>query len=154
MARGIDGVPADSIPPQLFAKGHYFMLRGPAPFRRLVYPVPIAGGLGVHVTLDLSGRARFGPDVQWCDRVEYSFDESLAGAFYRSIRRYYPALADGALQPGFAGVRPKIARPGGAETDFRIEKLPGLVNLYGIESPGLTSCLAIADHVLSLATSP
>jgi L-2-hydroxyglutarate oxidase LhgO len=156
IARRIQGVPPASIPPQHFAKGHYFMLSGRAPFRRLIYPVPVAGGLGTHVTLDLAGRVRFGPDVQWCDRVEYSFDESRAQDFYRSIRRYYPALKDGALQPGFTGVRPKTAPAGAAASDFQIQGsaehgVPGLVNLYGIESPGLTAALALAEQVRTIA---
>ncbi|MCA1826625.1 MAG: NAD(P)/FAD-dependent oxidoreductase [Myxococcales bacterium] len=144
------GVP--SIPKAYFAKGHYFTLSGPAPFRRLVYPVPPPIGLGTHVTLDLAGRARFGPDVQWCDRVDYSFDESRAPDFYASIRRYYPALKDGALQPGFTGVRPMLAPPGSPRADFMIQAMPGLVNLYGIDSPGLTAALAIAGHVRRMAS--
>jgi L-2-hydroxyglutarate oxidase LhgO len=151
VARRIEGVPAASIPPQHFAKGHYFLLSGRVPFQRLVYPVPVPGGLGTHVTLDLSGRARFGPDVQWCERVEYSFDESRAPQFYESIRRYYPGLREGALQAGFTGVRPKISGPGSPAADFQIESAtPGLLNLYGIESPGLTAALALARHVLEL----
>jgi L-2-hydroxyglutarate oxidase LhgO len=156
VAARIEGVPRASIPPQHFAKGHYFALAGRSPFRRLVYPVPVPGGLGTHLTLDLAGAARFGPDVQWVDRVEYSFDDSRAASFYTSIRRYYPALQDGALVPSFTGVRPKTAPPGGAAADFQIQGrddhgVDGLVNLYGIESPGLTSVLALADHVRELA---
>jgi L-2-hydroxyglutarate oxidase LhgO len=156
VARRIEGMPAACIPPQYFAKGHYFFLSGAAPFRRLVYPVPAPGGLGTHVTLDLGGRVRFGPDVQWCDRVEYSFDESRAQAFYDSIRRYYPKLKDGALQPGFTGVRAKTAGPEEPASDFRIEGpadhgVPGLINLYGIESPGLTAVLALAGEVARIA---
>ena len=150
VARSIEGVPRETIPPQFFGKGHYFTLAQKAPFKRLVYPVPIAGGLGVHLTLDMAGRARFGPDVSFTDRVEYSFDDSRAPAFYASVRRYWPALPDGALQPGFTGVRPKIAKPGGAGTDFLIDKQPGFLSLYGFESPGLTACLAIAEHVRAL----
>ena len=148
VARSIEGVPPESIPPQYFAKGHYFTLAGPSPFRRLVYPMPAAGGLGVHVTLDLAGQCRFGPDVEWVDRVEYSFDESRAAGFEAAIRRYYPAFPDGALRPGFTGVRAKTAKPG---ADFVIHRLPGLISLYGIESPGLTACLAIAQTVLAAA---
>jgi L-2-hydroxyglutarate oxidase LhgO len=156
VARRIEGVPPASIPPQHFAKGHYFILSGRSPFRRLIYPVPVPGGLGTHVTLDLTGRVRFGPDVQWCDRVEYGFDESRVQGFYESIRRYYPALKDGALQPGFTGVRPKTSPPGSPASDFQIQGPPehgvrGLVNLYGIESPGLTASLALAEHVRAAA---
>jgi L-2-hydroxyglutarate oxidase LhgO len=156
VARRIAGLPPASIPPQHFAKGHYFILSGRSPFRRLIYPVPVSGGLGTHVTLDLTGRVRFGPDVQWCERVEYGFDESRVQAFYDSIRRYYPALKEGALQPGFTGVRPKISPPGSPAADFQIQGpsghgVPGLVNLYGIESPGLTASLALAERVRAAA---
>lgn len=156
VAHRIEGVPAAAIPPQYFAKGHYFVMPGKHRFRHLVYPVPVPGGLGTHLTLDLGGQARFGPDVQWCEGVDYGFDESRAASFYASIRRYYPRLPDGALVPGFTGVRPKIAPATSAAPDFRIEGpqqhgVPGLVNLFGIESPGLTSVLAIAAHVGTLA---
>jgi L-2-hydroxyglutarate oxidase LhgO len=155
VAHRIEGVPAAAIPPQHFAKGHYFVMPGKHRFRHLVYPVPVPGGLGTHLTLDLGGQARFGPDVQWCDGVDYSFDEGRAAGFYASIRRYYPGLPDGALVPGFTGVRPKTAPAGSPAPDFQIEGprqhgVPGLVNLFGIESPGLTSVLAIADYVRSL----
>jgi L-2-hydroxyglutarate oxidase LhgO len=158
VARRIEGVPKASIPPQHFAKGHYFVMAGRAPFRHLVYPVPVPGGLGTHLTLDLAGQARFGPDVQWIDRVEYSFDESRAPGFYQAIRRYYPGLQDGALSPGFTGVRAKTAPAGAAAPDFQIQGpmehgVSGLVNLYGIESPGLTSVLALAEHVRRIAGS-
>ena len=153
VARRIEGVPTKAIPVQRFARGHYFILAGRSPFRHLVYPVPPAGGLGIHVTLDLSGAARFGPDVQWVAGVDYGFDESRGEAFYRSIRRYYPALADGQLQPGYVGVRPKLSGPDEPAADFAIRGpaehgVPGLINLYGIESPGLTAALALANHVL------
>jgi len=156
VARRIEGVPPACVPPQHFAKGHYFVMAGRVPFRHLVYPVPVPGGLGTHLTLDLAGQARFGPDVQWTDRVEYSFDESRAPAFYQAIRRYYPGLPDGALAPGFTGVRAKIAPAGAPAPDFQIQGpadhgVPGLVNLYGIESPGLTSVLALAEHVRRVA---
>jgi L-2-hydroxyglutarate oxidase LhgO len=157
MARKIVGLPAETIPVQRFARGHYFVLPGRSPFRRLVYPVPPAGGLGIHVTLDLSGSARFGPDVQWVSGVDYSFDESRRDAFHRSIRQYYPALAEGQLQPGYTGVRPKLSGPGEPPADFVIQGpaehgVPGLVNLYGIESPGLTAVLAMADHVARMSS--
>jgi L-2-hydroxyglutarate oxidase LhgO len=156
VARRIEGLPQASIPPQHFAKGHYFMMAGRAPFRHLIYPVPVPGGLGTHLTLDLAGQARFGPDVQWTDRVEYSFDESRAPGFYQAIRRYYPGLPDGVLSPGFTGVRAKTAPAGAAATDFQVQGpaehgVPGLVNLYGIESPGLTSVLALSEHVRRIA---
>jgi L-2-hydroxyglutarate oxidase LhgO len=156
VARSIEGVPAAAIPPQHFAKGHYFVMPGRHRFRHLVYPVPVPGGLGTHLTLDLAGQARFGPDVQWCDGVDYAFDESRAPGFYASIRRYYPGLPDGALVPGFTGIRPKTTPPGAPAGDFQIEGpqqhgVPGLVNLFGIESPGLTSVLAIAAEVRRLA---
>lgn len=152
VARAIAGLPADRVPRAFFAKGHYFTLAGRSPFRRLIYPVPEAGGLGVHVTLDLAGRARFGPDVSWIDSVDYGFDGSRAERFYAAIRRYYPGLADGALAPGYTGVRPKISGPGEPAADFVIQGpadhgVAGLVNLFGIESPGLTAALAIAREV-------
>jgi L-2-hydroxyglutarate oxidase LhgO len=156
VARRIDGLPPTSIPPQRFAKGHYFVLSGPSPFRRLIYPVPIPGGLGTHVTLDLSGQAKFGPDVEWVDGVDYTFDESRGESFYRSIRRWFPGLPDGRLQPGYTGVRPKVSGAGEPPGDFIIQGpaehgVPGLINLYGIESPGLTAALALASYVLRLA---
>jgi len=156
VARNIVGLPPETIPAQRFARGHYFVLSGRSPFRRLIYPVPPPGGLGIHVTLDLSGSARFGPDVQWVSGVDYTFDESRRETFYRSIRRYYPALADGQLQPGYTGVRPKLSGPDGPPADFVIQGpaehgVPGLVNLYGIASPGLTAALAMADHVARMS---
>lgn len=140
LARQIEGLPVETIPPQRFAKAHYFVLSGRSPFSHLVYPVPVPGGLGTHVTLDLSGRARFGPDVEWVDRVDYGFDESRADSFYRSIRQYWPALPDGALQPGYTGIRSKLSSPGEPAADFVIQGrgahgVEGLINLYGIESP-------------------
>jgi L-2-hydroxyglutarate oxidase LhgO len=146
---------ARAIPPRHLAKGHYYDLRGPSPFSRLVYPVPVAGGLGVHLTLDLGGHARFGPDVTWVDAVDYTFDESRAPAFVAAIRRYWPGLPDGALAPGTTGIRPKLSGPGAPPADFQIQGpdetgVPGLVCLYGIESPGLTASLAIADHTAAL----
>lgn len=148
VARSIRGVPEASIPGQYFAKGHYFTLSGRSPFRRLVYPVPVPGGLGVHVTLDMSGQARFGPDVSWIDGIDYAFDESRAGSFYAAIRAYFPSLSDGALSPGYTGIRPKLSPAGAPADDFVLQGeaghgVPGLLNLYGIESPGLTSALAL-----------
>jgi len=149
------GLPTASIPPLHYAKGNYYSLAGPAPFSRLIYPVPQAAGLGVHLTLDLGGQARFGPDVEWIDAIDYSVDPSRAHAFYAEIRRYWPALTDGALAPAYAGIRPKPHAPNEPPCDFIVSGplehgVPGLVNLYGIESPGLTSCLAIAEHIAGL----
>jgi L-2-hydroxyglutarate oxidase LhgO len=156
VAHSIDGFPAKRIPAPYFAKGNYFALAGRSPFRRLVYPVPEHGGLGVHLTLDLVGRARFGPDVQWVDEPNCDVDPQRAEQFYAAIRQYWPALPDGALQPAYAGIRPKIAGPSEPAADFRIDGpevhgVRGVVNLFGIESPGLTASLAIADHVATLA---
>jgi L-2-hydroxyglutarate oxidase LhgO len=152
VARSLVGMPAKAIPTACFAKGHYAILRGPAPFSCLVYPVPVAGCLGVHYTLDLAGQARFGPDISWVQAVDYGFDESRVEAFYAVIRRYFPGLADGALLPGYTGVRPKIVPAGAPDADFVIQGpaehgVPGLVNLFGIESPGLTASLALAEEV-------
>ncbi|MBP4052318.1 NAD(P)/FAD-dependent oxidoreductase [Chromobacterium violaceum] len=154
VARAIAGLRADSIPPARYARGVYFSLQGRAPFSRLVYPLPEAGGLGSHLTLDLAGQARFGPDVEWVDGVDYRVDPARADAFYRAVRAWWPQLPDGALAPGYAGIRAKIAGPGEPDADFVIQGpavhgAPGLVNLFGIESPGLTSCLAIADAALA-----
>lgn len=158
LARSIEGIPPASIPETFYAKGHYFVLKGPSPFSHLVYPVASGGGLGVHVTLDLAGHVRFGPDVTWVSTIDYSFDESRASAFYTAIRRYWAGLRDGALEPGYTGIRPKIVGPGKPNADFLLQGpsehgVPGLVNLYGIESPGLTASLALADDVAALARS-
>lgn len=158
VARSIQGVPPASVPPQYFAKAHYYALSGRSPFQRLVYPVATHAFLGVHVTLDLGGQARFGPDVSWVDGVDYSFDHSRERLFYEAIRRYYPGLKDGALQPGYTGIRPKISGPKEPAADFLIQGprdhgVQGLINLYGIESPGLTASLAIAEHVRDLLST-
>ena len=160
VARAIDGLDAGHIPQEYFAKGNYFALSGRAPFSRLIYPVPEAAGLGVHLTLDMGGQARFGPDVEWItpqsvDEIDYRVNPARGDIFYEAIRRYWPALADGALTPAYAGVRPKIHGPHEAAADFVISGpdthgLGGLVNLFGIESPGLTSSLAIADTVADM----
>ena len=155
VARTITGIPPDTIPPTYYAIGHYYTLSGTAPFKRLIYPVARQDWLGVHVTVDLGGRVKFGPDFRWIDRIDYCFDESRTAAFYEAIRRYYPGLKDGALQPGYTGIRPKITGKGEPAADFVIQGprdhgIKGLVNLYGIESPGLTSSLAIADYVAEL----
>jgi L-2-hydroxyglutarate oxidase LhgO len=155
LARTIEGLPPEQLPPQRLAKGNYFALAGRSPFKRLVYPVPEPGGLGIHATLDLAGQVRFGPDVQWTDELDYDVDPARAGAFYGSIRKYWPGLPDGALVPAYCGIRPKLGGPETGFQDFLISGpadhgLPGLVNLFGIESPGLTASLAIADHVEEL----
>lgn len=152
VARGLAGFDPRHVPPRFLAKGNYFTLAGRSPFRRLIYPMPDAASLGVHVTLDLAGRARFGPDVEWIETIDYDVDASRAGRFAAAIRGYYPELRDGDLIAGYSGIRPKLQAPGGPPEDFVIQGpevhgMPGLVNLYGIESPGLTSCLAIADEV-------
>ncbi|MBL8382511.1 MAG: NAD(P)/FAD-dependent oxidoreductase [Burkholderiales bacterium] len=155
LAARFDGLPPASIPPAHFAKGNYYALTGPSPFSRLIYPVPEAAGLGVHLTIDLGGQTRFGPDVEWIERIDYSVDPGRAAAFYAEIRKYWPGLPDGALSPGYCGIRPKIQAPHEAARDFLVQGpadhgVDGLVNLYGIESPGLTSALAIGDHVADL----
>jgi L-2-hydroxyglutarate oxidase LhgO len=153
LARSIEGFPEKLVPRELYAKGNYYSLGGKNPFSRLVYPVPEPGGLGVHVTLDLAGQARFGPDVEWVEHVDYDVDPKRAERFYAAIRRYWPALPDGALAPGYSGIRPKTAGPGEPAPDFvvqgpRAHGVAGLVHLFGIESPGLTSSLALAAIVL------
>jgi len=142
-----------SIPRAYFAKGSYFTLATRAPFSHLIYPVPEEAGLGVHLTLDLGGQAKFGPDVQWVSSADDQRVDPVRGdAFYNAVRQYWPALPDGALQPGYAGIRPKISGPDAPAADFCIQGpqshgVQGLINLFGIESPGLTSALALADHV-------
>jgi L-2-hydroxyglutarate oxidase LhgO len=155
LARRFEGYPAGQAPRELYAKGNYYTLERRAPFARLVYPVPEPGGLGVHVTLDLAGRARFGPDVEWIEEIDYRVDPARAGRFYAAIRRYWPGLPDGALAPGYAGIRPKISGSGEPAADFVVQGprehgVPGLVHLFGIESPGLTASLALADDVATL----
>ena len=160
LAAGIRGLAAGMVPQARYAKGNYFSLSARAPFTHLVYPVPEEAGLGVHLTLDLAGQARFGPDVEWItpttpDDIDYRVDVARAAAFDAAIRRYWPGLPDGALQPAYSGVRSKVARRDEVLKDFVLQGpvdhgLVGLVNLYGIESPGLTASLAIADEVLSL----
>ena len=152
VAKRIEGYPAELAPRELYAKGNYYSLTRRAPFSRLIYPVPEPGGLGVHVTLDLAGQARFGPDVEWVERINYDVDPRRAERFYAAIRRYWPGLPDGSLSPGYAGIRPKTAGPGEPAPDFEIQGprrhgVPGLVQLYGIESPGLTASLALARLV-------
>ena len=152
VARRIAGLADRHIPPAYLARGHYYSLGGMPPFRRLVYPLPAGGGLGIHATLDLAGRVRFGPDVEWVERVDYRFGPDRSHEFATAIRRYYPALDAARLTADYTGIRPKIYGPGEAARDFRIDGaalhgIPGLVNLFGIESPGLTASLAIATAV-------
>ena len=151
ISRRLRGLARKTIPPGYFLKGNYFTLSGRPPFRHLIYPAPVVGGLGTHVTLDIGGQVRFGPDTEQVTDLDYTVDPARAESFYLGIRRYYPALPDGSLNPGYAGIRPKLGTPG-EEADFMIQGpaehgVPGLVNLYGIESPGLTASLAIADAV-------
>jgi L-2-hydroxyglutarate oxidase LhgO len=159
VARNIAGLPDALIPKSYLAKGNYFSCSAKAPFSRLIYPVPEPGGLGVHLTLDMAGQARFGPDVEWVDRIDYAVDPKRAERFYPAIRRYWPDLPEDALMPSYSGMRPKIVPPEIASQDFLIQGpadhgANGLINLFGIESPGLTSSLAIADHVGALASLP
>lgn len=161
VAARIGGLAAEAIPVMRFARGCYFALAGRPPFARLVYPAPVDGGLGVHATLDLAGRVRFGPDVEWLPEgttlgdLDYRVDPARGEAFYAAVRRYWPGLKDGALSPDYAGIRPKLSGPGAAAADFVIagpgaHGVPGLVNLFGIESPGLTASLAIAEAVAAM----
>ncbi len=155
LARRLKGVPPGSIPRDYYCRGVYFTLSGRAPFKRLIYPVPEHAGLGVHYTADLGGQGKFGPDTEWISGIEYTVDPKRGDLFYAAIRKYWPALKDGALQPGYAGIRPKISGPAEPAADFLIHGpkdhgVPGLVNLYGIESPGLTSSLPLADYAVSL----
>ncbi len=152
VAASIAGLDPRHVPTPHFARGNYYALAGRAPFTHLVYPLPEPGGLGMHLTLDLGGQARFGPDVEWVDAIDYTVDPRRADAFYAEVRKYWPALPDGALQPAYAGIRPKLGGPDAPAADFLIQSeathgVPGLINLFGIESPGLTSCLALAEHV-------
>ena len=137
------------------ARGHYFSYSGPSPFEHLIYPVPVDGGLGIHATNDLAGAARFGPDVEWIDSIDYTFSPGLKAPFIDAIRRYFPAVEPGRLNPSYTGIRPKLSGPGEPPADFEVlgpgdHGVPGMVELLGIESPGLTASLAIADHVHDL----
>lgn len=156
LAATAEGLPDAAKATAFYAKGSYFTLSGRSPFSRLIYPTPEPGGLGVHLTLDMGGQAKFGPDVEWVDAPDYAVDPRRAERFYGAVRRYWPGLPDGALTPGYAGVRPKISGPRQPAADFRIEANAtgpgaGLISLFGIESPGLTASLAIADEVARLA---
>lgn len=152
VSANIEGVPSSSIPRLHYAKGSYFYLSGKPPFKRLIYPLPGMTSLGLHYTLDLSGQGRFGPSIEYVNGIDYAVDESQADTFYKAIRKYWPNLPDGALRPGYSGVRPKLQGPGDPRRDFEIQGpettgVNGFVALYGIESPGLTSSLAIADTI-------
>jgi L-2-hydroxyglutarate oxidase LhgO len=157
LAQKIEGLSKDLIPKAYFAKGNYFSLSGKSPFGHLIYPIPEPGGLGVHLTLDMGGQAKFGPDVEWLDideesQINYTVDPKRGEGFYAAVRKYWPGLKDGALQADYSGVRAKIVPPNAPAGDFYFEspqqhQLQGLFNLYGFESPGLTSCLAIAQHL-------
>ncbi len=156
VAAALRGFPRDKVPPSHYAKGNYYSLRGRSPFTHLIYPVPEAAGLGVHLTLDLAGQARFGPDVEWIAEIDYDVDLRRADGFYRAIRDYWPGLGDGQLAPGYAGIRPKLGGPDRPASDFVIQGprehgVAGLVNLFGIESPGLTASLALAGQVVEIA---
>lgn len=158
LGRATEGYPAERVPRLALAKGNYFGIGGRPAFSRLIYPVPIPGGLGVHVTLDLAGRMRFGPDVEWIERENYDVDPKRAVAFSQRIRNYWPGLPENALVPDYAGIRPKVTGPGEPQADFMIDApqhhgLPGLVQLFGIESPGLTSSLKLAEEVVGYLLS-
>jgi len=152
VARSLQGLDPATIPPQVLAKGNYFSLSGKSPFTRLIYPLPVLGSSGLHASCDLAGHVHFGPDVEWVDRIDYRVDPARAALFEEAVRRYYPNLPHGALQPDYAGIRPKLARASPHDTDFVLQGFEthgvrGLVNLYGIESPGLTSSLALGEVV-------
>ena len=151
--KSLEGFDGDHIPPQYFARGVYFSLLGASPFKHLIYPAPEPGGLGVHATLDLGGQCRFGPDVEWIDEINYDVDPRRGDIFYSRIRKYWPGLRDGQLIPGYSGIRPKIVAEGEAAGDFviqgpKVHSSGPIINLFGIESPGLSSSLAIAEDVL------
>ena len=156
LARMLEGMPQDAVPGAWYAKGNYFTLTGRNPFSRLIYPVPVPGGLGTHLTIDLGGQARFGPDVEWVDEIAYDVDPRRGESFYAAIRRYWPGLPEGALAPGYSGIRPKTVPPGAPAQDFVIQGpeqhgVPGIINLFGIESPGLTASLALGRSVSDIA---
>jgi L-2-hydroxyglutarate oxidase LhgO len=155
LAQNCAGWPRSRIPAAWYARGHYYTSTRPVPFRHLVYPLPDAAGLGVHLGFDLAGRARFGPDLRWCETPDYRFDDSQRGTFASAVRAWWPALENSDLQPDFVGVRPKISGPGLPNADFRIEDgascgMPGMIHLFGIESPGLTSSLALAERIATV----
>ena len=155
LAKNLQGFPQQHVPKAYFAKGNYFSLSTRSPFSRLIYPVPVPGGLGTHLTLDLAGQARFGPDVEWVDEINYEVDPARGESFYAAIRSYWPDLRDGALLPAYSGIRPKIVPQGAPAQDFVVQGesvhgVKGVVNLFGIESPGLTSSLALANLIKNI----
>jgi L-2-hydroxyglutarate oxidase LhgO len=159
LARRIHGLASDFVPRTYFAKGTYFAVAGRAPFSRLIYPLPEPGGLGVHLTFDLNHQMRFGPDVEWIETIDYNVEASRAAVFRTAVRRYWPGLTEDALVPGFCGIRPKIVPPGAPAQDFYVQGprqhgIPGLINLFGIESPGLTASLALGAYVAGIAAEP
>ncbi|WP_309083955.1 NAD(P)/FAD-dependent oxidoreductase [Chelativorans sp.] len=156
IASSIEGFPREAVPAQYLAKGNYFKLTSRSPFQHLVYPLPTDGGMGIHLTLDHAGRARFGPDVEWVEKIDYTVSDERLPLFERAIRRYWPGLPDGTLAPDYCGIRPKLNGSGSPAADFMIQDgnaygAKGLINLYGIESPGITASLAIGDLVRALA---
>jgi L-2-hydroxyglutarate oxidase LhgO len=158
LARATEGYPQERVPRLVLAKGNYFAYCGRPVFSKLIYPVPFHGGLGVHVVLDLAGRMRFGPDVEWIDEENYDVDPRRGDAFYASVRTYWPRLPDNSLQPDYAGIRPKLTGKGEAAVDFMIDApkdhgAPGLVQLFGIESPGLTAALSLGEEVVGYLSS-
>ena len=158
VARAMPDYPAARVPKLVLAKGNYFTFAGKPAFTRLIYPTPIVGGLGVHVTLDLAGRMRFGPDVEWVESEHYAVDPKRAGSFYERIRTYWPGLPDGSLSPDYSGIRPKLSGPKEPQGDFLVDApaqhgLPGLVQMFGIELPGLTSSLSLAEEVVGYLAS-
>jgi L-2-hydroxyglutarate oxidase LhgO len=158
LARATEGYPPQRVPKLALAKGNYFSFSGRPVFKRLVYPTPVPGGLGVHVVLDLAGRMRFGPDVEWVDHENYDVDPARGQVFYQYIRRYWPGLPDNSLVPDFAGIRPKLSSPGEPALDFIVDApkdhgVPGLVCLFGMESPGLTASLSIGEEVAGYLSS-
>ncbi len=155
LARSITGIPAKTIPPTYFRRGVYFTVTGQPPFGRLIYPVHGKSGLDIHAVVDLAGRVRFGPDTEWIDRIDYSVDPARAAHFYPAVRSFWPSLPDGALQPGYAGIRPTISGPGEPTLDYQVRGVevhgvPGLVNMFGIESPGLTASLGLGEYVAKM----
>jgi len=159
LAARIEGLDPRHVPRLHYAAGHYYTIPGPAPFQRLIYPLPEPAGLGIHLGIDIAGRARFGPDVRWIERLDYDFDDSQRERFVESIRRWWPALDPASLRPDFVGIRPKLSGPGEPNGDFVIQDatlhgVPGLVNLFGIESPGLTSSLAIGEELAGRLLDP
>ncbi|MCK5546054.1 MAG: NAD(P)/FAD-dependent oxidoreductase [Rhodospirillaceae bacterium] len=154
VAHAIDGVDKKTIPPHHMAKGNYFFLQGRAPFSHLIYPLPGKASLGLHYTLDLGGQGRFGPDVEWVENMDYGVDPDRADSFYASIKNYWPNIPLGSLTPGYSGIRPKVQAQGERPRDFIFAAEPAnsLISLYGIESPGLTSCLAIGEKIFEMAS--